>query len=66
MFQAVQLPAGVTELNARLSDVDGNNFAHFVLGERRRFLIPVLFGRLKGALSKGPCKEDATEAKEGK
>ena len=29
MFQAIELPAGITGLNASLTDVDRNNFTHF-------------------------------------
>jgi hypothetical protein len=31
MLQAVQLPAGVTDLNTGLTNVDGNTFSHVEL-----------------------------------
>ena len=35
VLEAVQLPAGVADLHARLADVDGDNFAH-LRGKRER------------------------------
>jgi hypothetical protein len=33
VFKAVKFPAGVTNLDTSLSDVDGNAFSHFLKGK---------------------------------